>query len=63
VSVRRPLHPNWCILCRNYRPVLWIGPVSHDGQTVPAYACEDCCEWVRQYISFFTRERDSRAAS
>lgn len=60
---RRPLVAGWCILCRNAAMVVWIGPVEHDGHSVPAFACEPCCQFVREYIAFHTQARDQRPAS
>jgi hypothetical protein len=59
---RRPLVPGWCILCRQAKLVCWIGPVEHNGQQAPAYACEDCCQFVREYIDHFTQQWDQRPA-
>jgi hypothetical protein len=61
---RRPLVAGWCLLCRrDDRLVVWIGPVEHDGQTAPVYACEGCCAFVRQYIQHYQQQWDARPAS
>ncbi|MCX2970727.1 hypothetical protein OSB71_17935 [Streptomyces sp. JHD 1] len=42
----RPLTQGCCWLwCgRIGVPVLWLGPIQWDGQTVPLMACEPCVE-------------------
>ncbi len=60
--MRRPLVAGWCILCRRQRQVLWIGPVEHDGQQAPAYACEPCCQFLRDYIRQCNQQWDQRPA-
>lgn len=59
---RRPLVPGWCLMCRNSGMVVWVGPVEHDGQTAPVYACESCCDYLREYIAFYTQQRDMSPA-
>ncbi|MFR9790809.1 hypothetical protein ACL07V_19470 [Streptomyces sp. MB22_4] len=53
----------FCLLCRHTKYVFWIGPVEHDGQRAPAYACEDCCAFVRTYIHQCNQQRDQRPAT
>lgn len=60
--MRRPLVPGWCLLCRNTTMVFWIGPVEHAGQTAPAYACEECCGLIREYIDYYQKQWDMRPA-
>lgn len=43
--------------------VVWIGPVEHGGETAPAFACEGCCDFVRQYIHQYQQQWDARPAS
>ncbi|SEC98019.1 hypothetical protein SAMN04490357_3435 [Streptomyces misionensis] len=58
----RPLVRGFCLLCRHPKYVFWIGPVEHDKQRAPAYACEDCCAFVRAYVDQFNRQWDQRPA-
>lgn len=58
----RPWEHGWCLLCQREELVVWIGPVEHAGQTAPAYACSECCDFVRAYIAAYTQERDTRPA-
>lgn len=59
---RRPLAPGWCFFGRHHDLVFWTGPVEHAGQSAPAYICEPCAEYVRQYIAQYHREWDARPA-
>ncbi|WP_435270964.1 hypothetical protein [Streptomyces sp. 1222.5] len=52
----------WCLIGRHYGLVQFIGPVESHGMRAPVYACEGCCEYMRQYIRANTAQRDQRPA-
>lgn len=59
---RRPLTHGWCLLCRQAALAFWIGPVEHAGLAAPAFICEPCADFIREYIAFYNQQRDARPA-
>lgn len=59
----RPLVRGDCLICQaKDLKVFWVGPVTMDGMTAPAYMCEPCGEVVAAYIAQYNLQRDTRPA-
>lgn len=58
----RPVQ-GWCLIGRHYGLVQFIGPVETGGRSAPVYACEGCCDYIRQYVYAYVAQRDARPAS